>query len=101
MLEYIPRESLSAALRGLRMRLHESGAMVLFITKRNWLMKPLIGRWWRSNLYIRSELQEAFEQAGFSRISFGHFPTAYRTFDIWGHIVEAQQVPKRHSPIDV
>ena len=90
MLEYIPRESLPAALGGLRARLHEGGVMVLFITKRNWLMKPLIGRWWRSNLYTRSELQAAFQRAGFSRISFRHFPLLYRTFDIWGHIVEAQ-----------
>jgi ubiquinone/menaquinone biosynthesis C-methylase UbiE len=105
MLEYVPRDSLPTALGGLRMLLRESAAMVLFITKQNWLMKPLIGRWWRSNLYTRSELQAAFEHAGFSRISFPHFPLLYRTFDIWGHIVEAQQpsfardVP-RVSPAD-
>jgi cyclopropane fatty-acyl-phospholipid synthase-like methyltransferase len=91
MLEYIPRESLPAALYGLRALLHESGAMVLFITKRNWLMKPLIERWWRANLYTRSELHAAFQQAGFSRISFRHFPLLYRILDIWGHIVEAEQ----------
>jgi cyclopropane fatty-acyl-phospholipid synthase-like methyltransferase len=89
MLEYIPRHSLASALAGLRARLHEHGAMVLFITKRNWLMKPLIGRWWRSNLYTRRELQAAFEQAGFARVAFRHFPALYRTFDLWGHIVEA------------
>jgi cyclopropane fatty-acyl-phospholipid synthase-like methyltransferase len=92
MLEYIPRERLPAALSGLSARLRETGAVVLFITKRNWLMKPLIGRWWRSNLYTRSELRAAFQQAGFSHISFGHFPLLYRTFDVWGHIVEAQQL---------
>ena len=58
--------------------------MILLITKRNWLMKPLIGRWWRSNLYTRSELQAAFEQAAFSSISFRHFPLLYRSFDVWG-----------------
>ena len=65
--------------------------MVLFITKRNWVMKPLIGRWWRSNLYTRPELLAAFEQAGFLRVVFRKFPLLYRTFDLWGHIVEAQQ----------
>lgn len=91
MLEYIPRDNLPAALRGLRALLNENGAMVLLITKRNWLMKPLIGRWWRSNLYTRSELQEAFREAGFARVSFRHFPLLYRTFDVWGHIIEAEQ----------
>jgi cyclopropane fatty-acyl-phospholipid synthase-like methyltransferase len=91
MLEYIPRERLPAALSGLRARLNRTGAMVLFITKRNWLMKPLIGRWWRAKLYTQPELHAAFRQAGFSYISFRHFPLLYRIFDVWGHIVEAEQ----------
>jgi cyclopropane fatty-acyl-phospholipid synthase-like methyltransferase len=90
MLEYVPRESLSAALSGLRARVNETGTMVLFITRQNWLMKPLIERWWRANLYTRSELLSAFMQAGFATAEFGHFPLLYRPFDLWAHIVEAR-----------
>jgi SAM-dependent methyltransferase len=89
MLEYIPRESLSDALGALRSRLGESGRMVLFITRENWLMRPLIERWWDANLYTRSELQAAFERAGFSGISFAGFPFPYPYFNLWGHVVEA------------
>ena len=90
MLEYVPRASLPTALAGLRARLNETGAMVLFITRRNWLMRPLIGHWWHSNLYTRPELLAAFRQAGFGEIAFGRFPLAYRPFAVWGHIVEAR-----------
>jgi cyclopropane fatty-acyl-phospholipid synthase-like methyltransferase len=91
MLEYVPRTNLTAALAGLRTRLNATGTMVLFITRRNWLMRPLIGRWWRANLYTRSELLDAFRQAGFAEIAFGRFPLLYRPFDLWGHIVEARR----------
>lgn len=42
MLEYVPRERLSDALAALRTRLADSGRLVVFITKRNWLTRPLI-----------------------------------------------------------
>jgi ubiquinone/menaquinone biosynthesis C-methylase UbiE len=44
MLEYVPRERFVTALSGLRGLLRADGRFVLFITKRNWLMRPLIGR---------------------------------------------------------
>ena len=47
MMEYLPRERLVDALAGLRQRLTAGGRLVLFITRRNWLMGPLIGRWWK------------------------------------------------------
>lgn len=90
MLEYVPRDQLAAALGGLRQRLGDDGRLLLFITRDNWLMRPLIGRWWSSNLYSRRELRQAFEQAGFSSISFHRFPSSFRFLDLWGHIVEAR-----------
>ncbi|MBI3784497.1 MAG: class I SAM-dependent methyltransferase [Deltaproteobacteria bacterium] len=89
MMEYLPRERLADALAGLRRLLNGNGSLLLFITRRNWLMRPLIGRWWESNLYTAPELQEAFARAGFSNIKFGAFPRRYRYFTLWGHIVEA------------
>jgi SAM-dependent methyltransferase len=89
MLEYVPRARFAEALAGLRARLRADGRLVLFITRRNWLTRPLIGRWWQSNLYSRAELREAFLAAGFSRAAFPGFPAAGKHLSVWGHVVDA------------
>jgi SAM-dependent methyltransferase len=91
MLEYLPPERLAEALGGLRALLVEDGRLVLFITRRNWLMRLLIGRWWRSNLYGAPELEEAFRRAGFSSFELRRFPGAFFYLDLWGYIVEARR----------
>ena len=89
MMEYLPRNSLVDALSGLRLRLKDSGSIVLFITRKNWLMNLLIGNWWKANCYRKSELEEYFRRAGYSRITFGSFPFPYKHLSLWGNIVEA------------
>jgi len=89
MMEYLPRNRLVDALRGLRGLLSADGHLVLFITRRNWLMRPLIGRWWQANLYDAGELEESFCRAGFSTIAFRKFPVSFRFLALWGYIVEA------------
>ncbi|RLQ20697.1 methyltransferase domain-containing protein [Seongchinamella sediminis] len=89
MMEYLPSEQLVDALSGLRSRLSETGRMVLFITRKNWLMKLLITRWWHANYYHKSELFDCFSRAGFSEITFGSFPFPYKHLALWGHVVEA------------
>jgi len=89
MLEYVPKDRLASALAGLRGLLAPGGNFVLFITKNNWLMRPMIGRWWSANLYDERELSAAFRLAGFERHAFGVFPPAARHLSAWGHIVEA------------
>jgi SAM-dependent methyltransferase len=91
MMEYLPRHRLVDALCGLRGLLSESGHLVLFITRRNWLMRPLIGRWWQANLYDAGELEESFRRAGFSTIAFRNFPLSFRYLALWGYIVEARR----------
>jgi|TARA_R110001592_G_scaffold75414_1_gene228393 cyclopropane fatty-acyl-phospholipid synthase-like methyltransferase len=91
MLEYVPKENLSAGLAGLRCLLKEDGSLVLFITRRNWLTRPLIGRWWRANLYDRAELEHALQEAGYSSTSFHQFPAQYRYLALWGYIIEAHK----------
>lgn len=90
MLEYVPRARFAAALAGLRQRLRPGGTLVLFVTRRNFLMHFLIGRWWQSNLYTAPELAVAFRQAGFTTVRFPGFPLAARHLAVWGHVVEAQ-----------
>ena len=89
MMEYLPRDRLIDALRGLRTLLSEEGSLQLFITRRNGLMRLLIERWWEANLYTAEQLQDLFEQAGFSAVLFRHFPITHRHLELWGHIVEA------------
>jgi cyclopropane fatty-acyl-phospholipid synthase-like methyltransferase len=90
MLEYLPPARLGAALSGLRSLLKEGGTFVLFITRRNWLTRLLIGRWWQSSLYEAAELDEAFREAGFADIAFRRFPPPFRYLGLWGYIVEAR-----------
>lgn len=89
MLEYLPPESLVQALSGLRKHLNEDGSLLLFITRKNWLMRWLIGRWWRSNLYTEPEVRDFLVQAGFSTITFRKFPLSSRHLALWGLMVEA------------
>lgn len=89
MLEYVPQDRFAEALRGLRNRLREDGHLLLFMTRRNWLTRPLIGRWWQSNLYSADELQEAFRRAGFSRCQFQRFPPEARHLAWWGYVIDA------------
>ncbi len=90
MLEYIPRDRLAEALAGLRSKLADGGHLLLFITKRNWLTRPLVGWWWRSNLYDKAELLAAFKEAGFPQAEFRAFPPAASHLATWGHIIEAR-----------
>jgi ubiquinone/menaquinone biosynthesis C-methylase UbiE len=92
MLEYIPRQRLPEALAALRDRLADRGHLVVFMTKRNWLTRPLVGWWWRCNVYGKRELLTAFQEAGFRQVRFGAFPLAASHLAAWGHIVEAQKL---------
>jgi ubiquinone/menaquinone biosynthesis C-methylase UbiE len=89
MLEYVPRERFVTALSGLRRLLVPDGRFGLFISKRNWLTRPLIGRWWDSHLYDAVELKLALAHAGFQQATFGAFPPSFKYLAAWGHIVEA------------
>jgi cyclopropane fatty-acyl-phospholipid synthase-like methyltransferase len=91
MLEYVPRDQFVAAISGLRALLNDGGSLLLFVTRDNWLMRPLIGRWWRSNLYSARQLTEAFASAGFSAVAFRRFPPLYRYLESWGHVIEAER----------
>lgn len=90
MLEYVPWDRLVHALAGLRGHLDAEGRFLLFITKRNWLTRPLVGRWWASNLYSADEIEQALRRAGFSTVRFRRFPPTAWHLALWGHVVEAE-----------
>ncbi len=64
---------------------------MLFITRRNWLMRPLIGHWWDANLYAVAELDDSLRRASFSAVAFGRFLLAFNYLALWGYIVEARR----------
>jgi SAM-dependent methyltransferase len=90
MLEYVPRADLVTALTSLRTRLARDGWLLLFITRKNWITKLLIERWWKANRYTREELREAFISAGFREATFRRFPYSYFWQNLWGYIVEGR-----------
>lgn len=90
MLEYVPRGRLPDALRALRRRLAEDGVLLLFVSRKNPLMRVLIGWGWSAHLYSRAELSRALAEAGFGRVRLLGFPGIYRYLDLWGHVVEAR-----------
>ena len=67
----------------------QPSGLLLFITRKNRLTRPLIGRGWQSNLYDAGDLEQAFREAGFAPITFHRFPAWFRHLGLWGHIVEA------------
>jgi cyclopropane fatty-acyl-phospholipid synthase-like methyltransferase len=90
MMEYLPSEKFVDALSGLKSRLSDTGSVVLFITRKNWLTWLLIVNWWKANSYDERDLEKYFRRAGFSTITFARFPFPYRHLSLWGHIVEAR-----------
>jgi SAM-dependent methyltransferase len=95
MLEYVPRASLVTALSTLRSRLAAQGRLLIFITRRNWITAPLIGKWWKANRYGADELRDALAAAGLSRVRFGKFPLSHFWHNQWAHVVEATRAGPR------
>ena len=90
MLEYLPQDRFADAISSLRALLDKDGTLLLFITRKSWIMRLLIGRWWHSNVYAAAELKESFSAAGFSSVAFRRFPILFSYLGLWGHIVEAR-----------
>ena len=85
MLEYLPQPALPAALQGLRQRLRPEGTLVVFISRRSALIVSLITKGWHAQLYGKSKLRAAFQQAGFGNVASERFPFPYGYLNAWGH----------------
>jgi cyclopropane fatty-acyl-phospholipid synthase-like methyltransferase len=90
MLEYLPRNELSKTLLGLRHLLKPEGSLLVFITRRNFIMRWLIEAWWKTTAYERDEMRRKFQNAGFPTIRFGRFPFPFTTFNLWGLVIEGR-----------
>jgi SAM-dependent methyltransferase len=92
MLEYLAKGDLSQALSSLRGRLVQNGTFLAVVTRRNWITKILIERWWHAARYTRQELWEAFAAAGFHDVQFIKFPLRYFWLNTSNHVVVARRV---------
>ena len=73
--------------------LRGDGRFVLFITRRNWLTRTLIGRWWQGNLYSAVEVLDALRAAGFQGATLASFPLRFLHLAAWGYVVVADNRP--------
>jgi hypothetical protein len=86
MLEYVARPDLSQALSVLGARLARHGTLLVVITRKNWVTRVLIERWWQAARYSREELREAFAIAGFRSLVFSRFPYRYCWHSLPNHV---------------
>jgi cyclopropane fatty-acyl-phospholipid synthase-like methyltransferase len=89
MLEYLAKEDLPRALKGLRERLSPRGLLLAMITRKTAETKILIEWWWHGQLYTRQELLSAWEQAGLRDPVFRRFPWRYFWLNRGSYVVEA------------
>ena len=91
MLEYIPKDKIRQAIRNLGNLLKDDGTILIFITKKNLLMRLLIKMWWKANMYEKDEIKEVLLDAGFKQVIFKKFLSPYRHLNHWGFIIEAKK----------
>jgi cyclopropane fatty-acyl-phospholipid synthase-like methyltransferase len=89
MLEYLPKQDLLRALRGLRARLAPDGHIVLMITRKTPETKVLIEWWWHAKRYTKNELLRALSEAWFRNPIFHRFPWRYFWLNRANYVVEA------------
>ena len=88
MLEYLPKPEVKNALINLKHLLRNDGVLLVFITKRNLTTRWLAGRWWKANLYTKSEIQRALKDAAFGQLEFKKFTLGWSSAIL---VVEAKK----------
>ncbi|PIS04666.1 MAG: class I SAM-dependent methyltransferase [Candidatus Buchananbacteria bacterium CG10_big_fil_rev_8_21_14_0_10_42_9] len=91
MLEYLPKDKLAKAISNLKNLLKPECKMIIFITRKNFINKWLIEKWWQANIYTKEELTLALNQVGFSEIKFKRFPFPYSYKNLWCYILELKK----------
>ena len=89
MLEHLPTNQVPNAIRNMGNLLQKNGTMLIFITKRNFIMRFLVQWWWKANIYHQEEIKKMFQEAGFRNINFRKF--SFGHMRLWGHIIEAKK----------
>ena len=88
MLEHLPKDRIKEALSNLKQLLGSEGALLVIITKRNFLTQWLIGKWWKTNLYEEQEIRALFHAVGLNKIEFKKFTPRWSNFIM---VIEAKK----------
>jgi cyclopropane fatty-acyl-phospholipid synthase-like methyltransferase len=91
MLEYIPKPKISQAIHNVKSLLKEDGTILIFITRKNLIMRLLIKIWWKANMYDKNEIKHVLIKAGFKEVNFKKFLFPYWYLNSWGFIIEAKK----------
>lgn len=91
MLEYIPKNKVREAIRNLNKLLKDDGTILIFITKKNLLMRLLIKMWWKATMYDKNEIEQVLLDSGFKKVIFKKFLSPYWHLNLWGFIIEAKK----------
>lgn len=100
MLEYLPKQSLARALAGLHARMAPGGRILVMITRKTPETKVLIEWCWHAERYTKSELLQAFVQAGLQDPVFLRFPLRYTWLNRANYVVQARSGIGRHNHAD-
>ena len=91
MLEHLDLRDLPGGLSQLHGLLAPDGWLLLLISKKTWISKWLVQRWWRANVYTFPELHSVLAAAGFAEIAAKAFPKPYGWLNVWVHVIEARR----------
>jgi ubiquinone/menaquinone biosynthesis C-methylase UbiE len=78
MLEYIQKPEVTKAVSNLKHLLKSKGTLLVFLTRRNFLTRWLAQSWWKANVYEEKEIEQIFQQAGFSTVRFKPFTPSWQ-----------------------
>ncbi len=68
MLEYVPKNNLKNALINLKSLMKNGATLLVFIAEQNTFMKWFVEKWWKANIYTKTEIQRVFQEAGFEKL---------------------------------
>src|SRR5262249_15961894 len=90
MLEYLPKQSLARVLAGLHARMAPGGRILVMVTRKAPETKVLIEWWGHAERYTKSELIQAFMEAGLPDPDFLRFPLRYTWLNRADYVVQAR-----------
>ena len=79
-LEYIPGNSVTAALRNLKRLIKPDGLLLLILTRRT-VLTGIVGKvWWKTNLFTEEHIRASLHEAGFQDVRFKPFSPGWSRY---------------------
>ncbi|MBI3420569.1 MAG: class I SAM-dependent methyltransferase [Candidatus Sungbacteria bacterium] len=88
MLEYIAKHNLKNSLINLEAIMKNGATLLVFISEQNLFMKWFVEKWWKANIFTKTEIQGVFQEAGFEKLRIMPLSTHWYNSTI---VVEAKK----------